>query len=317
MHSEISEKFGGPVEIYNEYGPTEASVGCMIHRFDAQKDRAISVPIGAPGANAAIFILDEQLNPIGTGVSGEMHLAGDGLARGYLNRPDLTEQKFVMAQDPRGNKPVSPSSNGKAQSVRLYKTGDLARWSADGRMEFLGRADFQVKIGGMRIELGEIEARLRSYPGVRDCVVDVAHSPSGSAEKQGTEIERLVAYYVSQKPQPAAAIRSYINKELPNYMVPNDVVWLEKLPLTPNGKIDRKALPAPVHEDAPPSANFVRPQTETEKALALVWSEILKVDTVGIDDDFFNLGGQSLLAIRAVSRIRDVFGVDITFQTLF
>lgn len=644
----ITKKFGRPVEIYNEYGPTEATVGCMIHRFDAQKDRGLSVPIGIPAANAGVYVLDEHLNPAPKGITGEMYLAGHGLARGYLNRPELTTQKFLTAKDPRQTGPAGESSFAEPQSLRLYKTGDVARWSADGRMEFLGRIDDQVKIGGMRIELGEIEARLRSLPGVSDCVVDVVHSgavqaaqnliycahcgmasnaPGAAFDAEGfcnvcrayddyadkaqayfktpnefaalandmkaartgeydclvlfsggkdstymlykikdlglkalaftldngflseeakanirrvvqmvgvdhvfgttphmnkifvdslkrfsnvcngcfktvytlatnlareknigyivtglsrgqffetrltedvfkrkdfdvvkidalvlearkayhqrqdavschldvdilkadgifneikfvdfyrywsvpleqlyaelkdrgawfrpsdtgrstnclindlgiyihkkqrgyhnyampygwdvrlnqktrteameelddeideahvkqlmakigynepsaeeTGIDRLVAYYVSEKPLTVAEVRAHLGKSLPDYMVPPYIVRLETLPLTPNGKIDRKALPVPTYEHMQPEQDFVRPSTETEKALAVIWAELLKVDNIGIHDDFFDLGGHSLLAIRAVPRIRDVFGVDITFQILF
>jgi amino acid adenylation domain-containing protein len=171
---EITRGFGRPVEIYNEYGPTEATVGCMIHRYDVEKDLALSVPIGIPAANAGIYILDEHLRPVPTGVVGEMHIAGDGLARGYFNRPDLTAQKFLTTEDPRQ----------KGRTARLYKTGDLARWSASGRMEFLGRADHQVKVGGARVELGEIEARLLQHPDVHECVVDVVNSAAAKAAEE-------------------------------------------------------------------------------------------------------------------------------------
>src|SRR5437899_8032617 len=147
---DVTRTFGRPVEIYNEYGPTEATVGCMIHRYDVQQDLALSVPIGVPAANAGVYILDEQLRPVPSGVIGEMYLAGDGLARGYLNRPDLTAQKFLTAGDPRQTDPAAP--------LRLYKSGDIARWGTDGRMQFLGRADHQVKIGGPSIKLGATEA---------------------------------------------------------------------------------------------------------------------------------------------------------------
>ena len=314
---EITAKFGRPVEIFNEYGPTEATVGCMIHRYDDQKDRELSVPIGVPAANSGIYVLDERLHAVPTGVTGEMYLAGDGLARGYLNRSDLTKQKFLTAADPRQNQNALASPEATLPLLRLYKTGDLARWSAGGQLEFLGRADDQVKIGGMRIELGEIESCLRSLAGVRDCVVDVLRSDAGASASDESGVDRLVAYYVSEKSLAAPEIRAYLAKQLPDYMVPPYVVWLEKLPLTPNGKIDRRALPKPARENLQTTGEFVRPQTETEKALALVWAELLKVDTVGIHDDFFDLGGHSLLAIRAVSRIRDVFGAEISFQTLF
>jgi len=646
---EITERFGRPVEIYNEYGPTEATVGCMIHLYDAENDRGPSVPIGIPAANAGVYILDEHLNPVPTGVTGEMYLAGDGLARGYLNRPELTEQKFLTGEDPRQNGPAAQSFLPKPQSLRMYKTGDVARWGTDGRMEFLGRADYQVKIGGMRIELGEIEARLMAHPEIRECVVDVVHSgavktpekltyctrcgvasslPGTTYDAEGvcnicraydtyvdkaqgyfklvdefaalvaemkaartgeydcvvlfsggkdstymlykivdlglkplaftldngflseeamanirrviqsvgvdhvfgktphmneifvdslkqfsnvcngcfktiytlatnlanekginyiitglsrgqffetrltedvfkrkdfdivkldalvldarkayhqrqdavsahlavdilqgegvfdkikfvdfyrywsvpleelyallkergawsrpsdtgrstnclindvgiylhkkqrgfhnyalpyswdvrlgqktrteameeledeidearvkqimaqinyveppradeTGIGRLVAYYVSEKPLAIAELRDFLAKDVPQYMVPQYVVRLEKLPLTPNGKTDRKALPVPTHEHMQLSHDFARPQTETEKALALIWTELLKVDKIGINDEFFDLGGHSLLAIRAVSRIRDIFGVDIPLEMLF
>src|SRR5258707_4724848 len=173
---QVTQNFGRPVDIYNEYGPTEATVGCMIHRYDVEQDRALSVPIGIPAANAGVYILDEQLSPVPTGVIGEMYLAGDGLARGYLNRPDLTAQKFLTAKDPR--------HNGSGGPLRLYRSGDIARWSAAGRMEFLGRADHQVKVAGARIELGEIEARLLQHHGVRECVVDLGDPVALRAAKR-------------------------------------------------------------------------------------------------------------------------------------
>src|SRR3974390_1744867 len=154
---EITKRFDRPVELYNEYGPTEATVGCMIHCFDLEKDQAMSVPIGVPGAKAGIYVLDESLNPVPTGINGEMYLGGDGLARGYLNRPDLTQKRFIPAPDPRQNGPASQLSS-KPQLTRLYKTGDLARWSPDGRMAFLGRIGFQLKIGGVGIGVGVIQA---------------------------------------------------------------------------------------------------------------------------------------------------------------
>src|SRR5438477_510525 len=173
---EITDNFGRPVDIYNEYGPTEATVGCMIHRYDVEKDLALSVPIGTPAANTGVYILDEQLRPVPTGVTGEMYIAGHGLARGYLNRPDLTAQKFLTAGDPRQKDPAAP--------LRLYKSGDLARWGIDGRMEFLGRADHQVKVAGARIELGEIEARLLEHADVRECVVDIVNPLAVRASKK-------------------------------------------------------------------------------------------------------------------------------------
>jgi amino acid adenylation domain-containing protein len=645
---DITRKFGRPVEIYNEYGPTEATVGCMIHRFDPESDRGLSVPIGVPANNTGIYILDDYFNPVPTGVIGEMYIAGDGLARGYLNQPELTAQKFLTVEDPR-QRPAEQSPHFAPRSLRMYKTGDLARWGADGRMEFLGRADYQVKIGGIRIELGEIESCLTTHPDIRECVVDVTRSgrlvgpreliycvrcgvasnlpgttydaegvcnicraydgyvdkaqayfktvdefkvlvaemkaartgdydclllfsggkdstymlykikelglnplaftldngflseeainnirrvtqtigvdhvfgrtphmneifvdslkqfsnvcngcfktiytlatnlahekgiryivtglsrgqffetrlteevfkrkdfdvgkldalvlearkayhqrqdavschlpvdilqgdgvfdeihfvdfyrywsvsleevyallkergvwsrPSDTGrstnclindvgiyihKKQrgfhnyslpyswdvrlkqktrseamkeledeieearvkeimaqigydeppaadGSGVDQLVAYYVSEKPLTVAEVRAHLAKDLPDYMIPPYVVWLEKLPLTPNGKIDRKALPSPAFAHKQPALNFAPPQTENEKALALIWTELLRVDNIAVDDEFFDLGGHSLLAIRAVSRIRDVFGINIGIQALF
>ena len=184
---DVTRRMGRAVDIYNEYGPTEATVGCMIHRDDRDTDVAASVPIGRPSANAQIYILDERLEPVGTGVIGEMYLGGDGLARGYFNRPELTAAAFVQAPDPRRGPGISASA---AETVRLYKTGDLARWSPAGQMEFLGRADHQVKIGAFRIELGEIEAALSRHPAVRECVVTVARSVHAAASKTLTYCSR-------------------------------------------------------------------------------------------------------------------------------
>jgi amino acid adenylation domain-containing protein len=638
---QITEKFGRPVEIYNEYGPTEATVGCMIHRYDVAQDRALSVPIGIPGANAGVYILDEQLRPVPTGVIGEMYLAGDGLARGYLNRPDLTAQKFLTTKDPR--------QNGSAAPLRVYRSGDIARWSAAGQMEFLGRADHQVKVAGARIELGEIEARLLQHDGVRECVVDLvdpvairaakrlAHCtrcglastvPGTSYDAAGvcnvcrgfdayvdkaqayfktpqaltalvaemqarrtgdydclvllsggkdstymlyqlcdlgltplvftldngfisdeaktnirrvvdalgvelvmggtphmneifvdslkrfanvcngcfktiytlatnlasekgiryivtglsrgqffetrlteevfqredfdvakldalvlearkayhrredavschlevdifrddgvfrdiqfvdfyrywsvplaemhaylrqrtpwirpsdtgrstnclinevgiyvhkkqrgyhnyalpyswdvrlgqktrdeameelddeldetrvqqimrqigyaeptptteTSIRRVAAYYVSDQPLTVAALRAHLATWLPDYMLPTYFVRLDRLPLTPNGKVDRQALPTFCYENIQAGHAVVGPRTETEKALAAIWRELLVVEEIGINDDFFDLGGQSLVAIKALSRIRDAFEVDLPLRNLF
>jgi iturin family lipopeptide synthetase A/iturin family lipopeptide synthetase C/tyrocidine synthetase-3 len=333
---DITDNFGRPVEIYNEYGPTESTVGCMIHQFDREKDLARSVPIGRPAANTRIYVLDEHFDPVPTGVIGEMYLAGDGLARGYFNRPALTAQAFVTAEDPGQKGPGTTFPGGKAERVRLYKTGDLARWTVDGRMEFLGRTDHQVKIGGFRIELGEIEACLTQHADIRESVVDVVHSvaatpdeahaivaevnsarDAGPAQVTETGIDRLVAYFVSDRLLTAPAIRAHLARQLPEYMLPTHFVRLDKLPLTSSGKVDRKALPPLSSGDTQPARDVAEPRTATEKALAAIWTGLLNVQNVGTDDDFFVLGGHSLLAIKAVSRIRDVLGVDLQILTLF
>jgi amino acid adenylation domain-containing protein len=646
---DITYNFGRPVELYNEYGPTESTVGCMIHQYDIEKDLAPSVPIGIPAANVGIYILDNEFHPVPTGVIGEMYISGDGLARGYLNQPDLTSQKFLTIDDPRQQWLTAQSAGSQPSTLRLYKTGDLARWSVDGRMEFLGRSDDQVKISGVRIELGEIESRLLQHADVRECAVKVVNSVAAKAAKEQrfcarcgldaklpgttfnadgvcnlcrnydtyadkaqayfktrdefktvvaemkaaragnydcvalysggkdstymlyqlaelgikplafsldngfiseeakaniqrvvqslgldlvfgttphmneifvdslkrfanvcngcfktiytmainlahekgiryivtglsrgqffetrlneevfrskdfdatllddfvtearkayhkredavtrhlagdilrydsildniqfvdfyrywsapldelyatlnkygtwkrpsdtgrstnclineagiyvhkkqrgfhnyslpyswdvrlgqktrkeameeldddldekrakeilaeigytepsqsneTGINQLAAYYVSEKSVPLSELRAHLAKELPEYMLPTHFIQMEKLPLTINGKVDRQALPVPSQENLQLSDNFVMPRTETEKTLAEIWAELLNVESIGVNDNFFDFGGHSLLAIRAVSRIRDVFGVDLPLQRLF
>ncbi|MFC0242592.1 non-ribosomal peptide synthetase [Rhodopseudomonas telluris] len=295
---EISTAIPHSVEIYNEYGPTEATVGCMIHRFDAERDRSASVPIGVPAANTGIYVLDQAHRPTAPGVIGEMFIAGDGLARGYYQRPDLTDERFVTVVDPRDG----------VSKLRMYATGDLARWNAEGRLEFLGRADHQVKIGGARIELGEIEARLMSHPRVQDCAV-AAMAEDG--------IDRLVAYYVSSAPLTAADLRTHLAQELLQSMIPTHYIRLDQMPLTSNGKIDRSSLPAPTAQGHEAATDFVAPETETEKKLAALWCELLKVEAIGRGDNFFELGGASLLVTRAMARMRKTFGVDVQLRNLF
>jgi amino acid adenylation domain-containing protein len=317
---DITKAIPHPFEVYNEYGPTEATVGCMIHRFDIDRDQSASVPIGVPAANAGIYVLDKAHKPTAPGIIGEMFIAGDGLARGYFNRPDLTDERFLMATDPRDG----------FSKLRLYKTGDLARWNSEGRLEFLGRLDHQVKVGGARVELGEIEARLLKHPHVQECAVAaIANSmkkpstPSmgeiGDVQPSKAEdgISRLVAYYVSSKPLTVADLRAHLAEELLESMIPTRYVCLERMPLTSNGKIDRSSLPEPTVENLQSAQEFAAPSTGTEKTLAALWSDLLKVESIGRHDNFFGLGGESLLVMRAVSRMRKVFGVDVQLRNLF
>lgn len=320
----VTERFGRPVEIYNEYGPTEATVGCMIHRYDPATDTGGSVPIGRPAANCSIFVLDDHGQPTAPGVVGEMYIGGDCLAHGYFNRPDLTEQSFQTKRDPRELRPSGPTGE---RMVRLYRTGDLARWNQDGMLEFLGRADGQVKLGGFRIELGEIEAHLLKHPAVRECVVvvrgaDGAFDPgtdtgsgNGRASVEGTG--RLVAYYAGDRRIASSELRAHLSAGLPDYMVPSAFVHLERLPVTSNGKVDRRALPAPALDDAGAGGAVAEPRTETERVLAEIWAELLNVPQIGIYNNFFELGGHSLVTIRAASRIRDQFGVEIPLEAMF
>ncbi|MEG4345120.1 amino acid adenylation domain-containing protein [Microcoleus sp. A003_D6] len=280
---------------FNLYGPTEYTVCATI----AECFKGKGLPsIGRPIANTQVYILDPQNQPVPIGVPGELHIAGVGLAKGYLNRPELTEERFIP----------NPFSN--ELGSRLYKTGDLARYLSDGNIEYLGRIDNQVKIRGFRIELGEIEAVLSQHPGVRESAVIARDFVAGD--------KQLVAYVVPQEEgSPTITdLRHFLKHKLPDYMVPGAFVVLEALPLTPNGKVDHRALPAPdLRKELEES--FVAPRTPIEEMLASIWGKILLIDSVGVHDNFFTLGGHSLLATQVISRVRDTFGVEFPFRSLF
>ena len=291
-------EFAPATRLINEYGPTETVVGCCVYEVRPEDSSTGPVAIGRPIANTQLYILDGNLQPVPAGVKGDLYIGGDGVARGYLNRPELTEKKFIT--DP---------FSGKG-GARLYKSGDLARYPKDGTLEYLGRVDDQVKVRGYRIELGEIEAALAAYPGVQSCTVLAVEETPGN--------KQLVAYAVPQGTgEPSAeGMKDFLKKSLPEYMVPAQFVFLDSFPLTQNGKIDRKALPAPSHGNISAAHEFVAPRTETEKKVAAMWIELLKVERIGIHDDFFDLGGHSLMAIKALSRIREEFDVDLPLATL-
>ncbi|HWF17730.1 MAG TPA: amino acid adenylation domain-containing protein, partial [Verrucomicrobiae bacterium] len=280
--------------LWNMYGPTETTIWSAA----TQVEQGEGPLIGEPIANTQFYILDEHLQPVPLGVPGELHIGGDGLARGYLNRPELTVEKFV------------PDPFGKEAGARLYKTGDLVQRHPSGQLEFLGRLDHQVKIRGFRIELGEIEAVLRSHSNVREAVVM-------ARENQGRE-KRLVAYVVARQPS-ASLIRelqSFVAEKLPGYMVPTAFVMLDSLPLTPNGKIDRKALPEP--ENRPElAANYTAPSTPMEKSIAEIWAEVLHLEKVGVHDNFFDLGGHSLLLARVHARLCETLQINLSIVKLF
>ena len=291
-------EFAPETRLVNEYGPTETVVGCCVHEVRPEDPKTGPVAIGRPIANTQLYILDSNLQPVPAGVKGDLYIGGAGVARGYLNRPELTEKKFIP--DPFSGK----------SGARLYKSGDLARYRKDGILEYLGRADDQVKVRGYRIELGEIEAALAAHPSVQTCTVLALEETPGD--------KQLVGYAVSQPNRTLSVeeLKNFLKQSLPEYMVPSQFVFLESFPLTQNGKIDRKALPAPTHASTSAAHEFVAPSTETEKKVAAMWVELLKAPRIGIHDDFFDLGGHSLMAIKALSRIREEFGVDLPLATL-
>jgi amino acid adenylation domain-containing protein len=288
--------------IYNVYGPTEATANASMALVTSPDD----ITIGYPLANTRLYVLDERMRPLPIGVPGELYIGGAGVVRGYLNRPEKTAQAFVV--DPFGDEP----------GERLYRSGDVVRRRADGALEFLGRLDQQVKISGYRIELGEIEAVLRDHPDIAEAVV-VVRAIHREDEEDNPEDRRLVGYIVpvTASAPTTADLRAYLQERLPSYMIPAIFITLDALPLMPNGKIDRKALPDP--EGARPLVDvaYRAPRSPVEEMLAELWGRVLGIQRVGIDDDFFELGGHSLLATRLVSRVREVFQVDLPLQQVF
>jgi amino acid adenylation domain-containing protein len=285
------------VRLTNEYGPTEATIGCVEYRIPADEiDDSGPVPIGGPLDNARVYVLDQRLSSVPVGVTGELYVAGRCLARGYLRRPGLTAERFVAC----------PFAVGE----RMYRTGDLVRWRTDGTLEFVGRADDQVKLRGFRIELGEVESALAGQPGVRGAAAGLREDPHGE--------RRLIGWIVPEHGSAADCdvdtVRSGVARLLPEYMVPAALVTVDELPLTPNGKLDRGALPAP---DFAAAVSGSKPRTPVEETLCALFAEILHLDRVGIDDSFFDLGGHSLMATRLVSRIRSLLGAEITVRSIF
>ncbi|MCG6575987.1 amino acid adenylation domain-containing protein, partial [Pseudomonas sp. AF32] len=286
------------ITLYNEYGPTEATVWATVHRCTAQDTG--TVPIGRAIPNSRLYVLDEQRQPVPLGVPGELYVGGAGVARGYLDRAQLNTEHFLA--DPFG----------PGEEARMYRTGDLVRLRADGVLEFLGRNDQQVKIRGFRIEPGEIEALMLTLPGVREAAVIAREDTPGAV--------RLVAY-LSVEPHLAgrnasSTLRPYLTSQLPDYMVPAAFVVLERLPLSPNGKLDRRALPAPRSEDFA-LRQYEAPNGETEELLAQIWADLLGLERIGRHDDFFELGGHSLLAVQVTLRARETFAVELPLRSVF
>ncbi|HEY6348111.1 MAG TPA: amino acid adenylation domain-containing protein [Candidatus Angelobacter sp.] len=297
------------VELHNLYGPTEAAVHVTAWWCQPGLHEGV-VPIGRPIANMRMYVLDNYLQPVPEGVVGELYIGGAGVARGYLNRPELTAERFL--KDPF----VQDAEDAGEPGARMYRTGDLGRWQADGSIEFLGRNDFQVKMRGYRIELEEIESQLQSYAGVREAAVMAREDVPGE--------KRLVAYYTIAENRNgetgeavgAEALRTWLAAKLPEYMVPAAYVRMEQMPLTGSGKLNRKALPKP-EGSAYAQRGYAAPESDTERALAASWADLLHVERVGRQDNFFALGGHSLLAVRVLARIRQQMGVAVTVSEMF
>ena len=295
-------------QVFDLYGPSETTT----YSTFALRSRKSSATIGRPIRNTKIFLLDAFMKPVPTGVPGEVYIGGSGLARGYLNRPELTAENFIP--NPFRDKP----------GARLYRTGDLARYLPDGQIEYIGRIDQQVKIRGFRIELEEIEVVLSQHPEVHEVVL--------LARKDIESDKRLVAYVVSnpapindsqveqseipsKKTKLHQTLRQYLQEKLPNYMVPQAFVILDAFPRLPNGKVNRQALHAP--EGIPAQLDYVPPQNKVERAIAQVWQEVLRIDKIGIDSNFFDLGGHSLSLIQVQSRLCKMFKRDLSIVELF
>ena len=297
MHNELMPQ----VRLFNEYGPTECTVWATAFAMSDYGDEYLPhcrVPIGRPIANTQIYILDESLNPAPIGIAGQIYIAGQGVARGYLGRPDITAERFI------------PNPFCSEPGLRIYKTGDLGRYLCDGSIEFLGRVDQQVKIRGFRVELGEIESVLRRSADVIDAVVTTRDSATGA--------KNIVAHLICRQDRAPSVskLRAQLWRQLPDYMVPSAFTFLDEFPVLPNGKIDRKALSrVDIVSESP--REYIAPRTKLETKLATIWSETLKLQRIGINDNFFALGGHSLLAAQVVSKIRDMCGSKISLQDIF
>ncbi|WP_159433260.1 non-ribosomal peptide synthetase [Clostridium cavendishii] len=293
LSKKISDIFHNQIEIINEYGPTEATVGCIAHKYNYRKEYDNTVFIGKPINNFHIYIVDKKNKIVPIGIIGEICISGAGLARGYLKNKKLTEEKFIE----------NPYEIGQ----RMYKTGDLARWLPDGNIEYLGRMDNQVKIRGFRIELGEIESTLLNIDGINEAVVL-------DNDKDGSNY--LCAYYVAEKEYSAEKLREKLKNLLPDYMIPSYFISLENIPLTKNGKVDKNSLPNP-KDEINIEVKYEKPKNEIEEKLVKIWQDVLGVSKIGINDNFFDLGGHSLNATIVVSRISKQLNVEVPLREIF
>jgi amino acid adenylation domain-containing protein len=290
--AEIVERWAPGRRFLDAYGPTEITVCASIGECEAGSNRKPA--IGRPISNTQIYILDHEMESVPVGVRGELYLSGAGLSRGYLGRPELTAERFT------------PNPFSRESGARFYRTGDLGRYDRDGQIEYLGRMDDQVKIRGYRIELGEIEAALRERPSIDQAVVVARQEEEGG--------QRLAAYLKAEEKLNISELKEYLKKKLPDYMAPAFIVQLEELPLTANGKIDRKALPKP---EVNIETEYAGPRTAVEEILCGIWSDVLKVERVGVLDNFFDLGGNSLSAFRVISRLRKALDIEVPLLSLF
>ncbi len=290
----IYDKFGGKVEIYNEYGPTEATVGCMIHRYSPE-ETLTSVPIGHPINNTQVYVLDKDLHPVPLGATGELYVSGAGLSRGYLANSSLTEERFI--------------SNPFVQGTVMYKTGDLARRHANDGMLYKGRTDDQVKVHGYRIELGEIAYQLSNHPQITDSVVVVR-----TESEEGPDY--LVGYYLSESELDSTLLVDYLSEKLPKYMIPAFYVHMKSWPLTRNGKLDKEALPSP---EKTGDLDYVPPSNKIETVLQGLWSDVLKIkpELISANGNFQKMGGNSLTTLYLIGRIRKTFNVEISLSGIF
>jgi len=287
-------------ELWNMYGPTETTVWSTVEKVEVdENDKTGYINLGKPIDNTFIYVLNTEFQPVPIGYPGELFIGGDGLAKGYFNLPEMTRDKFLP--DPFSNRP----------GARMYRTGDLVQQTEEGKLEFLNRVDSQVKIRGFRIELGEIESALTQYPTISDNVVLVREDTPGD--------KRLVAYIIKKENQETdlSDLRQFLKTKIPDYMVPVAYVFIDQFPLTPNGKIDRKALPSPMETVQQEEKAYVAPTTETEKKLAEIWAEVLKIKRVSIDENFFEIGGHSMLAVTLMVKIEKVLGVRLPLAVLF
>ncbi|MGZ5134182.1 MAG: amino acid adenylation domain-containing protein, partial [Flavitalea sp.] len=282
--------------IVNHYGPTETTIGKLLHVVNPDGKYNKTIPIGKPFSNTQVYILSKDMQLCPVGIAGQLYVGGDGVARGYLNNPDLTRQKFIS------------NRFNKVDNQPIYATGDLVRWLPDGNIEFIGRVDDQVKIRGYRVELGEIESMVLHHESVKQAVVLAREDAQGN--------KRLVGYIVGTEDFNKESLLFYLKEKLPDYMVPGQWVEMEHFPLLPNGKTDKKSLPDPELSEQL-SGKYVAPRNEIETKLAQLWQDVLEVELIGIHDDFFELGGHSLLAVRLISAIRKEFMVEMPISDIF